>query len=210
MPSEAQADLEGADFATQEEAQAVLDRGPSDPNGLDADNDGIACEDLPSGAGGPSPGGGQGQDLDCDDFATQQQAQAEYDSDPTDPNGLDADNDGIACEPFEDDASEGGGFADLDCAHFSSQEEAQAEYASDTSDPNELDADEDGEACETFDYDTNAADQQYNDEPPTKEAVIVNTIPDKPLPKTGGISLVAGAGLLLVCATVLSIRVLRR
>lgn len=49
-------------------------------------------------------------DLDCDDFATQQEAQAEYDADPSDPNGLDADNDGIACEPFEDDAGEGGGF----------------------------------------------------------------------------------------------------
>ena len=38
-----------ADFATQREAQAELERGPSDPHGLDADNDGIACEDLPSG-----------------------------------------------------------------------------------------------------------------------------------------------------------------
>lgn len=37
-------------------------------------------------------------DLDCEDFATQQQAQAVYNSDPSDPNGLDADNDGLACE----------------------------------------------------------------------------------------------------------------
>src|SRR5215208_189491 len=36
-------------FATQEEAQAELNRDPSDPNGLDGDNDGSACEDLPSG-----------------------------------------------------------------------------------------------------------------------------------------------------------------
>src|SRR5690606_9509967 len=42
------------DFDTQEEAQAVLDADPSDPNRLDADGDGVACEDLPSGgqAGG--------------------------------------------------------------------------------------------------------------------------------------------------------------
>ena len=33
-----------ADFATQEEAQAALDADESDPNNLDADNDGIACE----------------------------------------------------------------------------------------------------------------------------------------------------------------------
>lgn len=37
-------------------------------------------------------------DLNCSDFATQQEAQAEYDRDPSDPNGLDRDDDGIACE----------------------------------------------------------------------------------------------------------------
>lgn len=42
-------DLDCSDFATQEEAQAVLDQDPSDPHGLDADGDGIACESLPSG-----------------------------------------------------------------------------------------------------------------------------------------------------------------
>ncbi len=37
------------DFTYQEEAQAVYDRDPSDPNGLDGDdNDGRACESLPS------------------------------------------------------------------------------------------------------------------------------------------------------------------
>ena len=46
-------------FATQEEAQAELNRDPSDPNGLDGDNDGSACEDLPSGGNvvtDPGPG----------------------------------------------------------------------------------------------------------------------------------------------------------
>lgn len=43
-------DLNCDDFATQEEAQAVYDEDPSDPHGLDGnDNDGIACESLPSG-----------------------------------------------------------------------------------------------------------------------------------------------------------------
>ena len=37
------------DFATQPEAQAELDRDPTDPNRLDGDGDGVACEDLPSG-----------------------------------------------------------------------------------------------------------------------------------------------------------------
>ncbi len=44
-----QQDLDCADFATQEEAQAVYNQDPSDPHGLDADNDGIACETLQSG-----------------------------------------------------------------------------------------------------------------------------------------------------------------
>lgn len=40
------------------------------------------------------------QDLNCDDFATQAEAQATLDADPSgaDPNNLDADDDGEACE----------------------------------------------------------------------------------------------------------------
>jgi Excalibur calcium-binding domain len=58
------------DFDTQEEAQAQLL--PSDPYGLDGDNDGQACDTLPSGgttSGGSPVGGGGGRDLDCADFA---------------------------------------------------------------------------------------------------------------------------------------------
>jgi hypothetical protein len=51
-------DYDCADFATQEEAQEYLE--PGDPYRLDADNDGIACEDLPSGGGGGRGGGGSG------------------------------------------------------------------------------------------------------------------------------------------------------
>ncbi len=93
-------DLDCSDFATQEQAQAELDADPSDPNGLDGnDNDGVACESLPSGGTAPTTGGGnETTDLDCADFATQAEAQAVYDQDPSDPNGLDADFDGIACE----------------------------------------------------------------------------------------------------------------
>lgn len=45
----AQDDLNCADFSTQEEAQDVFDADPSDPNQLDDDDDGIACEVLDSG-----------------------------------------------------------------------------------------------------------------------------------------------------------------
>jgi hypothetical protein len=40
-------DLDCTDFTYQEDAQANLVANPSDPNGLDADHDGIACEDNP-------------------------------------------------------------------------------------------------------------------------------------------------------------------
>ena len=47
------------DFRYQQHAQRVYDRDPSDPNGLDVDNDGIACEDLPH---RPESGGGPAGD----------------------------------------------------------------------------------------------------------------------------------------------------
>ena len=103
VPAVAQSDLDCDDFSSQAEAQQALRQDPSDPNGLDAEGDGVACEtedyddpatDLNPVSAAQSPGG----DLDCEDFATQQRAQAVYDSDTSDPNGLDADNDGLACE----------------------------------------------------------------------------------------------------------------
>ena len=120
-------DLDCGDFATQQEAQAELERDPSDPNRLDGNDDGVACESLPSGSGGgptdlptapettepavpetelPVRAAGSGVDRDCADFATQQQAQTALDSDPSDPERLDADHDGVACESFFDDTDE--------------------------------------------------------------------------------------------------------
>jgi hypothetical protein len=59
-PMATASDYDCADFANQAEAEEYLL--PGDPNGLDADNDGIACEDLPcpcaSSAGGEGGGGG--------------------------------------------------------------------------------------------------------------------------------------------------------
>ena len=75
-------------FDFQEDAQFALNADPSDPLGLDADNDGVACENLPR----------LNQVLSCDDFTTQEEAQAVYDADPSDPFDLDGDGDGNACE----------------------------------------------------------------------------------------------------------------
>jgi LPXTG-motif cell wall-anchored protein len=42
----------------------------------------------------------QAGDQDCADFSSQAAAQAHLQADPSDPDGLDADNDGVACESF--------------------------------------------------------------------------------------------------------------
>jgi hypothetical protein len=54
---------------------------------------------------GADPGGfdaqrflGQGDRFNCPDFASQAQAQAVLRADPSDPNALDTDRDGLACE----------------------------------------------------------------------------------------------------------------
>jgi competence protein ComEC len=47
-PAPSGGDLNCSDFAIQEEAQAVLDSDASDPNYLDGEGDGVACESLPS------------------------------------------------------------------------------------------------------------------------------------------------------------------
>lgn len=61
----AQDDLNCDDFDTQQAAQAELDADPSDPHGLDADDDGIACEDLPSdGEGAAAEDDATGDDAD--------------------------------------------------------------------------------------------------------------------------------------------------
>jgi micrococcal nuclease len=91
--------LDCASFAYQEDAQMVLKQDPSDPNYLDGDGDGVACEDLPS-TDDQSPGVSSGGDvnLDCASFVTQEEAQRVLKQDPSDPNYLDGDEDGVACE----------------------------------------------------------------------------------------------------------------
>jgi hypothetical protein len=60
-PAEAQADqYDCASFGSQQSAQVELDSDPSDPNNLDSDGNGIACDDYPYGgsvaASSASPG----------------------------------------------------------------------------------------------------------------------------------------------------------
>lgn len=102
----------------QIQAQAILDADPDDPNGLDPDGDGVACEFEANSNGEVAFEDGTGfvtdvaasapaprdDDLNCEDFTSQAEAQAALDADVNDPNDLDADGDGIACnELFTED-----------------------------------------------------------------------------------------------------------
>lgn len=81
VPASAQGDLNCSDFDTQAEAQAEFDTDTSDPNGLDRDDDNLACESLPGGSmegmAAPEPGA----DPIEDDAAGGQDAQDDGESD---------------------------------------------------------------------------------------------------------------------------------
>lgn len=77
----------------------LADRG----NGIGEGTPGCVRAAAPKPEPSPAPSAG---DLDCSDFASRAEAQAVLDADPRDPNGLDADYDGLACEAS---SSSGGG-----------------------------------------------------------------------------------------------------
>jgi hypothetical protein len=197
-PAFAQDQYDCASFGSQESAQAELERDPSDPSNLDADDDAIACEELASGTGEGAQGTDSG-DLDCADFATQAEAQAEFDADPSDPNGLDADNDRIACEELSgaagtDDAATGEG------ANGADRESADAFR------------------CESFlkvvRDDGGGVRHQYRDdelivrrfEQCLSEDVLKGTIVNRKLPDTGGPPLLIPWAVVLVGAGILVAR----
>ena len=154
----------------------------------------------------------QDRDLDCADFATQEEAQAELERDPTDPNGLDADDDGIACEQLSGTGGAGTGGRDLDCADFATQQAAQRELERDPTDPHNLDADDDGVACEELSGTGGGADDHQYNAGGKEVTVIVETIPDKKiLVDTGGPSFATVGALLIGLGLVgFGIRILRR
>ena len=98
-------DQDCADFATQPEAQAVLEQDPSDPNGLDGDGDGVACESLPGGSSSSSSGssssGSSSQSSTSYSNCTEARnagAAPIYQGQPGYRSRLDRDGDGVACE----------------------------------------------------------------------------------------------------------------
>lgn len=71
-------DLDCADFDTQEEAQEAHDEDPSDPHGLDRDDDGVACETLSGGSNGSDgPGSNEADDDSTGDGDTDAENESE-------------------------------------------------------------------------------------------------------------------------------------
>ena len=104
LASKTGGDLDCIDFPSQRAAQAKLKAKPSDADGLDLDNDGVACQIVPvpykDGASDRTPvaAAKSAAKLDCTDFEYQQEAQMILLRDEADPNGLDENDNGLACE----------------------------------------------------------------------------------------------------------------
>lgn len=183
----AAADRDCTDFATQEQAQAVLDQDRSDPNHLDSDHNGVACETLPRGDGtgdtsadvarlatvttdSPDPttdptgttdptddastfsvtdataSTDPSTDPTTDAASATAEATTTASSDPTSTATTSSDSSGSGSSGSSD--SSGSSGKDRDCSSFSSQADAQSALKADPSDPDHLDADKDGIACE--------------------------------------------------------------
>jgi micrococcal nuclease len=135
-PAPPAGDLDCSDFASQAEAQEVLEDNPSDPNGLDADGDGQACETSSFGGSTASPSASSSASASASPNA----------SAGADGEGGRGNRGGGAYAPAP--APAGG---DLDCSDFATQAEAQQVYDANPSDPNDLDGSpEDGVACESL------------------------------------------------------------
>jgi hypothetical protein len=155
-------DFDCEDFSTQEEAQAVLDDDPADPNNLDPNLDGIACALLPSAEDSSvafaqdAADSATAETADREARRAARQAQREQDSS--------ADNQSADNQPAEDSTA-------LACEDFFTQEEAQAAFDDDPEGQAALDEDGNGVACEDLpsaadqaqdDTETNAADENTN------------------------------------------------
>jgi hypothetical protein len=127
-------DLDCEDFETQEEAQAVLDEDPADPNNLDPNQDGIACALLPS-ADDPETDPGDdapAAEQDAGNLTPEERRAARRAARQQNQEGTQTDEEGAA----------------VTCADFATAEEAQAAFDEDPEGLADLDSDGNGIACE--------------------------------------------------------------
>lgn len=148
LAQEANGDLDCEDFTTQEEAQAVFDDDPSDPNNLDPNADGIACALLPSEADSQAPAADDGS-AEAGQTAEGDQAQRRAERRQNRQNQ----NENGAQETVA-----------VTCDQYATAEEAQAAFDADPEALAALDPDGNGIACEELIEAPAAADDQTNQE----------------------------------------------
>jgi hypothetical protein len=161
------------DFAYQEDAQAYFDAQSGDPDNLDSNGDGVACESLPRrSSGGPTTAttttkttptatttSATAAPVGYSTATTTTSATQETTSSTTTSttttttSGTDSDSGSSSDSDSDSDADDDSSSSDTsgddrDCADFASQADAQAALVADLSDPDHLDADVDGIACE--------------------------------------------------------------
>jgi hypothetical protein len=168
-----------SNFKTQEEAQAVYDKDPSDPYNLDPSGDGLACSLLPHAKdlNDPEPLDAPvdqyGKPLVSDVAAVAPTAlpaapaaPAETSNDASGGNRRTngKKNDAANAAPTTDPNSPDGG---LRCADFATQADAQAVLDQNPADPYDLDPDGDGVACEELL--PNGQEQATSDQQPAND-----------------------------------------
>jgi hypothetical protein len=121
-----------ADFETAEDAQAAFDEDPEGLANLDADGNGIACEELQE----PEPEASPAADTQPDPERRRNRRNQDEEPAPTEV---------VIDEPETVRIQE-----DFDCVDFEFQEEAQEVYDEDRSDPYNLDPSGDGVACSSL------------------------------------------------------------
>ncbi|HEX2282911.1 MAG TPA: hypothetical protein VHG52_14230 [Thermomicrobiales bacterium] len=129
-------DLDCEDFETQEEAQAVLDEDPADPNNLDPNQDGIACALLPS---ADDPEVDPGDDAPAREQAAGNQTPEERRAARR-----------ATRQQDQEGSPNGEESAVVSCADYETAEDAQAAFDEDPEGLADLDPDGNGIACEEF------------------------------------------------------------
>ncbi len=189
------------DFGSQEEAQLVYNFDFSDPNGLDADGDGVACGELGGGAETVAPDDGDPLTLEgtCEGIVLQEDFEAciaEQGGFVPNADTPEVENPAPAtCEGFVNSFGEQSQFQAQQFFDFIATAEERAI----------LDPDGNGFACDdgAIEFGVDPAEATVEPAaapvPATQEAAVAASTAMTALPDTGGASLMAlGAGILLL------------
>jgi len=147
--------LDCEDFQTQEEAQAVLDEDPTDPNNLDPNRDGVACALLPSAEDQGADSGDDAAAAQEADTGNQNQEERRAAKRATRQQSDEA-------TPAAEEA------APVTCADFKTAKKAQAAFDKDPQGLAGLDADGNGIACEELLETAPTATPEPSTETPTE------------------------------------------